>query len=351
MKRVSYINPEYKITEFSKEKQRAVILLDHHKRKITTGEYAGQEGISLSRVYGRDGKKISEIISQLMNGWVDVANDSWIFDLQGNKQVTPVIDFLIEAGVPFDSAIAFVSNPLVIEYIKEQRIAQSPVSKPNNLNAFSKNEYRTQAKVAIFNKLNMGFLTEDKPVFNDRHVEIGKKPGVNYDELNALTLKLTEGKDFTKSALTLAEKDYATAAASTDARAALLHFMELENIAKQVANVKINLNYDTSRSNNLFDAAINNEYIRNRILLSLEKNPKSVKDLATQLNIDSKEALNHILVLKGRNQVVMEDIIENQPIYINVMERYKNGKSRSSFNCWSRNWRFSSSARLSRIRL
>jgi len=79
--------------------------------------------------------------------------------------------------------------------------------------------------------------------------------------------------------------------------------------------------FPKERFDNLFDAAINNEYIRNRILLSLEKNPKSVKDLATQLNIDSKEILNHILVLKGRNQVAMEDIIENQPIYINVMER------------------------------
>ncbi len=79
--------------------------------------------------------------------------------------------------------------------------------------------------------------------------------------------------------------------------------------------------YPKEKFDNLFDAAINNEYIRNRILLSLEKNPKSVKDLATQLNIDSKEILNHILVLKGRNQVAMEDIIENQPIYLNVMER------------------------------
>ena len=79
--------------------------------------------------------------------------------------------------------------------------------------------------------------------------------------------------------------------------------------------------FPKERFDNLFDAAINNEYIRNRILLSLEKDPKSVKDLATQLNIDSKEVLNHILVLKGRNQVAMEDIIENQPIYVNVMER------------------------------
>ena len=252
----AYLNPEYKITEFSKEKQRAVILLDHHKRRITSGEYKGQEGISLSHLYGKDGKKISEIISQLMNGWVDVANDSWIFDLQGNKQVTPVIDFLIESGVPFDSVIAFVSNPLVIEYIKEQRIAQSPVSKPNNLNAFSKNEYRTQAKIEMFKKLQMSHdLLEDKDVKNDRDQVIGTKPGINYDELNALTMDMTAGKDFTTSALTLAEEDYATAAASTNARAALLHYMELESISKQIANVKINLNYDTSRSNNLFDSA------------------------------------------------------------------------------------------------
>ncbi|TFG25029.1 MAG: hydrogenase iron-sulfur subunit [Promethearchaeota archaeon] len=79
--------------------------------------------------------------------------------------------------------------------------------------------------------------------------------------------------------------------------------------------------FPKERFNEIFNDAINDEYIRNRILLTLEREPKSVKDIANQLGIDSKHVLNHLLVLKGRNQIIMQDIIDNQPIYENIMER------------------------------
>jgi len=72
--------------------------------------------------------------------------------------------------------------------------------------------------------------------------------------------------------------------------------------------------------NDLFTIAINDEYERYRILLSLEKNPKSVKDLAIDLGTNSKKVLEHILVLQGRSQVALEEIIGNKPIYMSTME-------------------------------
>jgi coenzyme F420-reducing hydrogenase delta subunit len=70
----------------------------------------------------------------------------------------------------------------------------------------------------------------------------------------------------------------------------------------------------------LFSQSIYDEYMRHQILLSLEDDPKSVKDLAIQLEIDASEVLDHILVLKSRSQVAMDKIIGNMPIYTNVME-------------------------------
>jgi len=70
----------------------------------------------------------------------------------------------------------------------------------------------------------------------------------------------------------------------------------------------------------LFSQSIYDEYMRHQILLSLEEDPKSVKDLAIQLEIDPSEVLDHILVLKSRSQVAMDKIIGNMPIYTNVME-------------------------------
>ncbi len=68
--------------------------------------------------------------------------------------------------------------------------------------------------------------------------------------------------------------------------------------------------------NEIFDSAIHDEYIRARILLSLNKDPKSVKDLALEIEIDPSEILENILILKGRAQVDMQEIVGITPIYM-----------------------------------
>jgi F420-non-reducing hydrogenase iron-sulfur subunit len=70
----------------------------------------------------------------------------------------------------------------------------------------------------------------------------------------------------------------------------------------------------------LFNNAIYDEYIRHRILISLQKDPKSVKDLAIEFKVKPSEVLDHILVLKQRGQVAMDKIVGITPIYLNVME-------------------------------
>ena len=55
-------------------------------------------------------------------------------------------------------------------------------------------------------------------------------------------------------------------------------------------------------------------------MISLGKDPKSVKDLAIEIGADPAEILEHMLVLKGRSQVNMDKIVGNTPIYMNVME-------------------------------
>ena len=71
---------------------------------------------------------------------------------------------------------------------------------------------------------------------------------------------------------------------------------------------------------NIFNPAIYDEYIRYRILLSLKKNPKSVKDLASEIEIDPSEVLEHLLILKGRSFISMGEIKGITPVYEYVME-------------------------------
>ncbi len=66
----------------------------------------------------------------------------------------------------------------------------------------------------------------------------------------------------------------------------------------------------------LLNTAIHDEYIRSRILILLEKEPKSVKDIAAEIEIDPNKVLENILVLKGRAQVDMSEIVDITPIYV-----------------------------------
>ena len=70
--------------------------------------------------------------------------------------------------------------------------------------------------------------------------------------------------------------------------------------------------------NELFDNAIREEYERARVLLSVEKVSKSVKDLAAELEIDPSVVLEHLLILKFRMQVDFGKIIENTPIFVRM---------------------------------
>ena len=67
--------------------------------------------------------------------------------------------------------------------------------------------------------------------------------------------------------------------------------------------------------NDIFDSAIVEEYERHRILISLEKDRRSVKDLAAELEIDPSIVLEHMTILKTRGLVDFGEIIGITPMF------------------------------------
>jgi coenzyme F420-reducing hydrogenase delta subunit len=65
----------------------------------------------------------------------------------------------------------------------------------------------------------------------------------------------------------------------------------------------------------IFDNAIVEEYERARILISLEEDRKSVKDLAAELQIDPSIVLEHMTILKTRGLVDFGEIIGITPLF------------------------------------
>jgi len=70
--------------------------------------------------------------------------------------------------------------------------------------------------------------------------------------------------------------------------------------------------------NAIFDEAIHDEFVRQRILLSLSNRVLSVKDLAAELKLDPSEILENMLTLKSRGEIDYQRIDGNTPLYMRI---------------------------------
>ena len=110
----------------------------------------GKPTISLSHLYDANNEtSISSVIAQLINGWVDIAKDAWIFNLQANKEISGALLFMIQAGVPFKQAVYMVSHPLIRAYVDEQRQAKSTFSDPLGKAPENPMFFRNKARTVI----------------------------------------------------------------------------------------------------------------------------------------------------------------------------------------------------------
>jgi NADH-quinone oxidoreductase subunit E len=72
---------------------------------------------------------------------------------------------------------------------------------------------------------------------------------------------------------------------------------------------------DMERYESVMDNIIEEELLRHKILRSLMNKPGSVKDIAQDIQVPSREVLEHLVVLKDRGLVGLEGISDTSPIY------------------------------------
>ena len=219
----------------------------------------GNEVISLSHLTDANNQYyISSLISQLINGSVDVAKDAWLFLIQGNYEVGPTLEFLIETGVPVEQAIYYVSQPLVREYVAEMQKARSSFARPmGEVNVEKKAFARNYAVRKMLDKYFPGLYQE---------YEIGKN-GMPYNRpYNSIqndiyneTLRATSTKEFNDFVngpdAVKNLKDNITSTKVTDIdKAVFLHFLEMEEMKDAVKVVKMATNFDTTKSNSVYEA-------------------------------------------------------------------------------------------------
>ena len=279
----------------------SLLYLRHNRMKNSYGE----DVISISDQYDVDGvNKVADIISQMMNGWVDVEKDAWIFFIQGNYEVAPVLLYLVKAGVPVEEAIYFVSQPLVRDYVDEQRLAKSTYAevlgkKPknpglakfqasNNVIAknFDKNVLSTRAK--SYDRYLVGVNLLDK-YFKDR-----------------------KQKEFTKDEMyDLITSDDKKSAKS---QAMFLQYLMIEQQIGGLVGLKMSLNPDTAIESTLSDveqkeANIENLQYDSRVPLEIVKKLMSDSVISSFFNGPLALAISAPLFKLRYHKLVSEYLI------------------------------------------
>lgn len=240
--------------------------------KHNTLDKVGGKAISLSHMYDADNKnRIGDVISQLINGWVDVAKDAWVFNLQGNKELAPTLLFMIQAGVPFETAAYFVSQPIIKEYVKQQRLAKSAFGRPLGLAPDQPNMFRNQARARILTDSRYGFVNNKDLKFNvDKVSNVYKQrfPILQMAAEFVPKIMKEEGNEFSFEKL---KEGVGKSIRDIDnfQRALFLHFLELEEMGKAMTALKTTTNVDTARTGTLYSAI--SRIIK---LNELEENPR-----------------------------------------------------------------------------
>ena len=221
------------------------IMMDHNQVEID-----GQNVVSLAGRFSKDGsQKTADVHNQIINVAVDVVKDPRaIFTIQGNLELIPVLELLIDSGVDLDTAVMFLTQPLIQEYKNEEAMRKGPLSALFGLGRISKNMIAYEAKFAVFEKHD---IVDRYPSERMGREFIDK---LDYVFKTIDTIDRNK-KAFSKQALEDRLKSYYDKGETeiTDAdKAVFLHFLELQQMAKAATNFKLTMNPDKSRAKNLF---------------------------------------------------------------------------------------------------
>lgn len=217
----------------------------------------GNEVISLSNLYDKDNNhRISDVINQIINGAVDIARDTWIFNVQGNQEIGPNLLFLVQSGVPVNHAVYFLSQPLIRQYVEKQRQKKSLFAKTFGTAPTSDNKFRYEAKVDMLAELGISARQEFE---KDGQVI----PYVDFLDVYDKTRYFVDNnpeafdKDFLRKRLDTSKAEMEAGEIKvTDAdKAIFLHFLEVEEMANKLKVLKLSANPDTSKAKSIFQAS------------------------------------------------------------------------------------------------
>ena len=258
------------------QEREAHLWLRHHK--LTKD---GEQFISMSNMYDVDNEyKVADVLAQMINGWVDVEKDPWIFFIQGNYETAPTLLYLLKTGVPVKEAVYFVSNPLVIEYIKERNLGQSTFAEVLGKKPEYKSKLAEEAAGRVIRKYFYPTELKMKSSQFDRYtkgVELAEDYLEDRDEKTFTEKEMLDLiKNFKKNNGKLTESE------SDLSKAMFLHFLEIEQQITGLTALKLSSNPDTSTKATVSEVELSEAGID-----QLADETKIPKELLTRMLNDS----------------------------------------------------------------
>ena len=211
----------------------------------------------------------SDIINQLINGWVDAGKDPWIADIKADDIKAPILISMLDMGINYDYAVKFLNHPAVDRYAALKRLQNSPVAGLyfNPAVETNKNYVPEFGDYGIFKNLLIGdderismpALVAEAYMILGGITEASGERIISSDEFQQYS-KATKTAFYaiqiTKEPVKPLSESQLDSAADEQILARLFLFLKASEDLKQL---RLRMDLDTSRSNSFIDAAIASE--------------------------------------------------------------------------------------------
>lgn len=279
-----------------------------------------------------DENTVSEVISQMMNGYVDVAKKPWIFFINASKEVASTIFYLNNLGVDHQTLFSYINQPAIRQYVEGLQRKKFLMGQAIDPQTYKDTKFfNANVRKEIFSSLlpkNDTFYKKDKRgrVILKNTTELGQ--ALNEFMEHAYPIESVFNPEYFDSKIgksldKMKEEDKVKQAII------LNNFVEMMEQSGAMTNLQSAYNFDTNKDQSIVDTQIRLENMRDVIKTGLfpESQIKALgtdtvlKGFANQKFVmgiykDVFEVTNH----KEVNKFIVAQLKDLDPSYRNLVK-------------------------------
>lgn len=331
-----YIVESLKGNRVIKNKLFAQTLLKATTEPLTIGGKAINR-IILSAKRDSSGKYLkSEIFSQYINAYVDVAKEPFIFNMNGGRSVAPVLMLMAHMGVPVKQAAYLANQPIIREYVSKKLEQEGLIAK--TYASINKSDTEKDEAESIKFRVAMRLL-------KDYGLEMQSSPEYFMTNINKQQDRLIQKEsnilDLNNLVLTVQKAPMSKELFNSIQQAALIEFISLEQLSSAVKEEMDPLKFDTDPISSVLSAQDRATKLE-RLLSTEPLSPDSVErkhptlisksslhKIARESEISSFNVASLITKLYlDKYELISKPVVQEQWEILSRMPQIKNNKSK-----------------------